>query len=369
MLKRIIFPVLFLFALSVDVCAAETEAQPTLKVVYFTSSDRDVEPDYQARLTRVMEEVQRFYREEMKRNGFGPKTFALERDDDGKMVIHLAKSDKPMKEYHRKTPNAAGRLRGDALASLKKEGKDFSKETLVLFAPFLEWKDGKSTEIGPYCGGGSQVAGTAWVFDDRRLDAKLLASNEPGGWYGGRKKTLGESNTIYIGGVTHELGHALSLPHVCQTQEEKKTLGTALMGAGNHTYGREQRTEQKGTFLTRTSAIPLSVHRLFREKQPKEWWKNNTTTDVDEPKREDGRIILKGQVKSDREIIGIAAWYDGVARRADYDAVGWTTDVDDQGKFEIAIGDLKKGDHEIRLAFFFDNGGKRVLKYKTNLDD
>ncbi len=62
-----------------------------LRIVYYTPADRDPEPDYQQRLEAIMEDIRGFYRDGMERNGFGPKTFPLERDASGRLVIHLVK--------------------------------------------------------------------------------------------------------------------------------------------------------------------------------------------------------------------------------------------------------------------------------------
>ena len=104
----------------------------------------------------------------------------------------------------------------------------------------------RAIEVGPYVGGGNRLAGTAWVYDDERLDPQLLASQADGG-YTGRPCSLGEFNSHYIGGVAHELGHAFGLPHDCQ-KESDLARGLSLMGGGNHTYGQEQRGEAPARF-------------------------------------------------------------------------------------------------------------------------
>jgi hypothetical protein len=72
-----------------------------LHVVYFTPADRDPEPRYRERLEGVVEDIRAFYREGMERSGFGPKTFDLPRDADGKLIIHLVKGTDPETAYTR----------------------------------------------------------------------------------------------------------------------------------------------------------------------------------------------------------------------------------------------------------------------------
>src|SRR5260370_34045253 len=62
-----------------------------LRIVYFTPSDRDPAPRYEQRLGAIMEDIHDFYRDGMKRLGFGAKSFAMERDSSGKLIFHLVK--------------------------------------------------------------------------------------------------------------------------------------------------------------------------------------------------------------------------------------------------------------------------------------
>ena len=93
------------------------------------------------------------------------------------------------------------------------------------------------------------------------MDPRLLSFKESRGYYH-RPCSLGEFNSHYIGGVTHELGHAFGLPHACQRHDDLQR-GIALMGAGNHPYGNEHRGEGRGTCLTEASAMLLAYSRPF----------------------------------------------------------------------------------------------------------
>src|SRR5437870_670755 len=66
-----------------------------LHVVYFTPADREPAARYPERLSAILEDIRVFYRDEMKRLGFGPQTFDLPRDLDGRLIIHLVRSKQP----------------------------------------------------------------------------------------------------------------------------------------------------------------------------------------------------------------------------------------------------------------------------------
>src|ERR1035441_11112647 len=48
-----------------------------------------------------MADIQAFYRDGMKRLGFGPRTFALPSDANGKLIIHLVKGKEPGADFPR----------------------------------------------------------------------------------------------------------------------------------------------------------------------------------------------------------------------------------------------------------------------------
>src|SRR5579864_7001899 len=64
-----------------------TNSPKKLHVVYFTPGDREPAAKYEQRLEAILEDVRSFYRDGMERLGFGPKTFTLPRDAQGKLVI------------------------------------------------------------------------------------------------------------------------------------------------------------------------------------------------------------------------------------------------------------------------------------------
>ncbi len=336
---------------------------PVVRVVYFIPSDRQVEPDFHARLDRVMTEVQRFYRAGMDQNGYGQISFELDRDAQGHLRVYEVQGKEPMRNYGR---NASDKVRREVKDALARMRLDIDRETVVIFQLLLEWRDNRAVEIGPYVGGGGPRSGTAWVYDDARLDVQLLPSNQPGGYYNG-PCSLGQFNTHYIGGVAHELGHAFGLPHDCEREVDRSRRGLSLMGGGNHTYGQEQRGEGRGTFLSAASALPLSVHPLFTGKRKEVYPPDCNVTEL-QAFHEGGTLTLTGRLQGRPKVIGVVAHNDQQATPGDYDAVGWICTPDAHGQFRLAVGELQPGEYDLRLAAYGDGGDARTFAFRYSVD-
>ena len=68
--------------------AQEELSQPSVKLVYFLPSDRPPRPDRIEALRQLIKDAQEFYADEMERHGYGRKTFGIETDTDGELVVH-----------------------------------------------------------------------------------------------------------------------------------------------------------------------------------------------------------------------------------------------------------------------------------------
>ncbi len=338
-------------------------ARPVLRVAYFIPADREPLPDRVARVDRVLTEVQRFYREGMEQNGYGPMTFPLDRRADGQLRIYEVRGREPMRAYGREDSR---KVRDEVRAALARQGLEMDSETVIIFQLLLDWQGDAAIEIGPYCGGGDAGGGTAWVYDDAKLDPQLLTSRTPGGFYH-RPCSLGEFNTHYLGGVAHELGHALGLPHDCERASETKRKGASLMGAGNHTYGQEQRGEGPGTFLTAAAALPLSVHPLFSGKRHPKTDLTCRLAELD-AHPEPHRLTLRGQLADAADVVGVVAYSDARAIPADYDALGWTSRLEADGRFRLTIKDLTPGIYDLRLRAIGAHGYTKGFHFTFTVD-
>jgi len=335
-----------------------------LRIAYFIPTDREPLPDRVERLDRVMTEVQTFYRKGMHANGFGPLTFNLDRDANGRLRIHEVKAEHPMHDYGR---GDSEKVINEVKKALRADGLDPDKETVVVFELLLEWKDGKATELGPYVGGGDFASGAAWVFDDALLDPRSLPSKKSGGYYGG-PCSIGEFNSHYIGGIAHELGHALGLPHDKERAADGAKYGQSLMGGGNHTYGQNLRDEGKGSFLSPASAMRLAHHPLFTGQPVPHGDAPSARLVKLNSSFKDGKLTLTGRIKSKPSAFGLVIYNDQEKIESDYDAVGYTTKLSPKGEFRIEIDEFHPGRYEMRWAVCHTDGRTSTFEVKYEVD-
>ncbi len=242
---------------------APDKARRCLRIIYWAPADVAPAPQYRERLTRVMTTVRDFYAGQMQAYGFGPRTINLELEPDGMLKLRVVRGGQPSATYKTESGHE---IRQDCVKVLQSEGINADDETLVIFCYLSKWDPEKRTmrQWSPYYASGTHHNGTAWQVDSPLLDSALLKDKSnmlTDGQYG--HISVGRYNSIFVGGVAHELGHALGLPHCSETVEERKARGHALMGAGNRTLGEELRGEGPGTFLTFSHALKLASHVQF----------------------------------------------------------------------------------------------------------
>ena len=228
-----------------------------------------------------------------------------------------------------------------------------------MFCHLATWDEEalKFTHKSPYYAGGNHQRGSAWQLDSPELDTLNLAAKTPmihDGQYG--HISLGKHNSIFIGGVAHELGHAIGLPH-CRETPEESVRGSALMGSGNRTYGDELRGDGKGSFLTLAHALRLASHPMF----------SGSTKGMNFPVKstlhdllitaEGKEMKVSGRVEANPPVYAVIAYFDP-AGGSDYDARTASAVPDKDGKFSLSCSDFPAGKAgELRIVPLHVNGG------------
>lgn len=222
---------------------AVVPAEHPLNVVYFLGNDNEPVVGYERRLSELMLYVQQYYAREMTRNGFPGRTFGLERLENGNVKLHLVRGKRPHREYEYGTGHNAclADLREYAQAN---PGAFKSDHVLVIMPTFY---DEKNTDMSP---GGVPFYGLGrfcFALDYAHFDLRHIGQNTH----------EGHLLTKWLGGLAHELGHGLNLPHNEGTVSDMAAMGTPLMGAGNYTFG------MKPTYITLNSARLLDRCQVF----------------------------------------------------------------------------------------------------------
>ena len=211
----------------------------------------------------------------------------------------------------------------------------------------------------PYYARGSNKSGLAWQLASPELDTKNLTLKKPmiqDGEYG--RISLGKHNTIFIGGIAHELGHGLGLPHCRARDDEKAAYGTALMGAGNQTYGDELRGEGRGTFLTLAHALCLASHPQFSGSVKGMNLPSKANFSGMTVKKVESHFSVSGQVSSTIPVYAVIAYLDPEGG-SNYDARTVCAVPTKEGNFHLDCHPLVKGTKsDIRVVALLANGGK-----------
>ena len=114
--KRLLLIFLSLFTVATT-SAATTSADFTVRVIYFQPTDAPVAAPID-KIRYAMEHAQEYYADEMERHKFGRKTFRLERDDTGKIVVHNVRGRHPASYY---AGDTEGRLNAELPAKMKNQ--------------------------------------------------------------------------------------------------------------------------------------------------------------------------------------------------------------------------------------------------------
>lgn len=290
---------LFLIPIEVINGVNPYETPYKLNVIYFLPKGGKPIPEYERRLSEMLRYVQNFYGSEMERNEYGYKTFGLSCKGDGYVDIIIVKGERDSSFYSNVGPGGSN-ARGEIETYFKKNPQSKKSEhTLVFMAKTKEHHSGGV----PYYALGRY----AFIMDYEGYDLKHL----------GEGSEYGILLPTYLGGLGHELGHGLNLPHNKETVSESKTLGTTLMGRGNYTLG------ESPTFLTGADCAILNNCQLFSPDKKdfytdeKELLWKDLTFDFDS----DG-ITIKGEFDSEKAINAVIAYFDPApyGSNRDYDA-------------------------------------------------
>ncbi len=268
-----------------DVRPAPEPFAHAVRTYYLIPSDRQPQPRAVESLQNSLLSARSFYQDLMERNGFGPKTFALETDQDGVTPrVHLVHAPQPA-AYYRADP--WGRVNAAAVAAgLPIWGR--GQVWLAYFEGHLMDPDG--SVAGGFAGGGSFGSGSAGgvamlgsnglavllpedLTDDRPYHGTIRPALGPYPMVQDvtfpsfARQTYSSISSTARGAALHELGHAFGLPH--DFRNDANFHGN-LMGNGFRGFrgwARSDRYPGDDLHLAYGSALALNVSRYFNAGQ------------------------------------------------------------------------------------------------------
>lgn len=199
-----------------------------VRVVYVTGQEGDTrfetpnpqDQDYRSRLDVAARLMQAFTAEQMRARGYGPKTFAVDLDRNGRVKVETLAYPLPADELRKKD---GGELWGLFYGWLDKRFP-FSRNKCLVIMGFTAYdrKERKALAHTALGGGGEALFGGATIhswprslrevsrvfLDATPVDPALMLDDSA---YRG---TLWGLAATTIGACLHELGHTFGLPHI-----------------------------------------------------------------------------------------------------------------------------------------------------------
>jgi hypothetical protein len=254
---------------------------PILRVAYVIPSNRTPQPNGVANLQHAIKLGQQFFKEQMMQNGFGPKTFVFETEEDGVTplinVVHVAETDEYLRgDLWGRTQQAAA----TAGISLWAEGEVW----VVIPEAYVMRLDG-SGEGGVALGAGNgsgispgvamigsnalPLFNPAMITNDTPYDGKVLPELGP---YPMKQDvtfasfegtTFSSIASSWLGALWHETSHAFGLSHDFRNDNNfhGNLMGNGLRGTRGSLF--PEKYPQDYTRLEYASSLLLNVSHYF----------------------------------------------------------------------------------------------------------
>lgn len=343
-------------------------APTPLRVVYFHPQDREPLPDYAARLDRVLNDVSDFYRDGLRRLGVASDGLPLERKE-GRLVLHLVRGRLPASGY---SHESGGEVAAEIREALRSAFDVEREHVLVLYALCRREPDGRYVFDAPYYGAAwsNQRHGLCHAADCELLDPRLLGDTArrmvfTEHYYPRREETVAAFNSMYLGGVAHELGHGLGLKHDAGSAAEQP-FGVSLMGSGNLHYRRERWGGGPPVYLSRVSALQLAAHPMFTGSNRGRSDAVGARFAALEWEPGPGQLRIRGRVAADIPPYAVVA-YVWPGATSDHSARTYPVAVTDGG-FDVLLPELRPDGYFLRLSTLHVNGGTTGRDYRFGFD-
>jgi len=327
-----------------------------LNVVYFIPKDNPAIPDYKRRLSEILLWGQKFYGDQMTHAGYTGKTFGLLKDDTKKIVKIITIYGKLTKDNY--TSSGVSNIQNEVRDYFTAHPTEKTSDHILYIAP-------DNGIDNPFFGLGKDC----FAKDYSGFDIKYIGTDT-------------YSFTKYFGGLIHELGHGLNLPHNCGKKSDDAILGMSLMYAGNGTLGKSP------TFLTEADCAILNTNQIF-QKQPNITYYGTSTAAITRMyayySATKQAIVASGKFVSSVPVTNVTYYLDpnvtksdgtleGTGVNRDYNAMTWRSNVIGTDSFyvEIPINELKytgSTPYELKVKLIQENGNIKETIYPFTFEN
>ncbi|MCZ4244184.1 hypothetical protein [Pedobacter punctiformis] len=325
-------------ALSLSNGAGFTTNTKNLNIVMFVPTDNPALPDYKTRLSALFTHFQSWFHTEMLRYGYD-KYMGLPINDSTNLVkIIEIPAQFGQSAYPYSASVSANKILAEINTYKAAHPTEFSNSSHTLILMPMRTDGGDQ----PFYGYGKNC----FALDNANMAVDKIPN----------------PTSNYLGGMLHELGHGLNLPHDAgKYTSERPTLGTSLMANGNVTFSKGQ-----PTFLTPADAAILNRNEVFQNPLPTEIPYEAATATFDANfvySSASQSFNVSGSYTSNKEVSDILIYMDPDlgSSDADYNAVTWrfNTAVGNTFTGSIALNDLQYKTNEpynIRVKLLLKNG-------------
>lgn len=344
----------------------EAEGKGVVRVVYFRPNDRAPLPDHAERIDRALGDISDFYRDGLRRLGVALDAIPFERKD-GRIALHVVTGKHPASAYN----HDSGTPIADEVRAALAPVFDLDREhVLILHALSRQEPDGRYVIDASYYGSGSHRAGICHAPDCELLDPRLLTDTKrkivfTHLHHSRREETVAAFNSMYLGGIAHELGHAFGLFHDNGMAGEKG-FGSALMGSGNLVYRADLRGGNDSAFLSRVTALHLAAHPLVtgsnRGRQDEIGGGIEELTFASDR----GMLRIGGRVEAGIPAYAVVA-YVWPSHASDHSSSTFPVIVSDKN-FALELPGLQQRASFMRLVSLHVNGGASWADYRFGFD-
>lgn len=338
-----------------------------LNVIYFIPSDVIPPANYQKRLSELLLWGQQWFKDQMALNGYPNKTFGLytnEAKTDLRLIVINGTKGKVDYKYDGGSNNVMNEVNSYFTANPSLKSGDHN---LIIIPSYFMNADGTpgGGAFGPPFYG---IGKTCFALDYLDMDIKHL----------GKSDVLGNAFSGWFGGLMHELGHGINLPHNCQKVSENNDplKGMALMWAGNGTLGKSP------TFLTAADCAILNVNQIFNTDTKLYYGAVNSVIKKIYARYDIAKqsIIVSGKFTTNGKVTSVLYYNDpnvnneGTGVNRDYNATTWESKVIGLDSFyvEMPVSELNyKTDgmvYELKVKLVNDNGNvnENIFSYTFN---